>query len=107
SDTHRQPPATSCVKRGRVGEVALDDVAGSALQRLSLGTNEWSWGRQDKNFKTKGWSTVERHNMRVSRILDREPPVEKFVGLQIGPRQLTLGIVLFRKEACGTKYHAV
>jgi hypothetical protein len=51
--------------------------------------------------------TNERHDMRVGRIFDRETPVGEFVGLQIGPRQLTLGIVLFRKEASGAKYHAV
>src|SRR5215469_12440523 len=45
--------------------------------------------------------------MCVGRILDREAPVEKLVSLQIGPRQLRLGIVFFRKETPGTKYHAV
>jgi len=45
--------------------------------------------------------------MRVGRILDREPAIEEFVGLQIGSRQLMLGIVLFRKEAAGAKHHAV
>src|SRR5215469_13276950 len=106
-DTSRQPPAMSRVKPGRVREVALDDVGGCALQRLSVGTNEWSRGRQDKDLKPKRRGTVERHDMCVGRILDREPPVEKFVSLQIGPRQLTLGIVLFRKKASGAKYQAV
>jgi hypothetical protein len=83
--------------------MAFDDVGGCAFQRRGLGRAERGWGRQHKNFKAKGWSTVERHDVRIGRILDRKPPVEEFVGLQIGPGQLTLSIVLFRKEASGTK----
>ena len=87
--------------------MALDDFGGCALEFLSLGTDKGRWGGQKENFKTKSGSTVESHDMRISGILDRETPVEELVCLQIRPRQLTMGIVLFRKETPGTKYHAV
>ncbi len=85
----------------------LDDFGGCALELLSIGTDKRRWGRQEENFNAESGSAVERHDMRVGCILDREAPVEELVSLQIGPRQLTMGIVLFRKETPGTKHHAV
>ena len=64
-------PTVRRIKLARVGEVVLDDVGGSALQRLGLGTDEWRRSRQDESFKAKGWSTFECHDVRVGRILHR------------------------------------
>ena len=51
----------------------LDDFGGCALELLSM--ERTSGVGANKRNKAKSGSAVERHDMRVGRILDREAPV--------------------------------
>ena len=45
--------------------------------------------------------------MGFSRIFDRQPPVEKFVRLEVLSGELSVRVVVLRKEAAGAQDHAI